>query len=516
MDTSVLETSDPVVEDVIVVMIDGVAVNLAPEPLSEAEQAKNKAHYNVTLKEGEVLSFTENGEPLYFYTWDQSLNGGAGGEVKGKATFTCRYAGTHDVWINAKGEVWVTEPAAPAGVIVVYINGFVSESTLVAQDHNPSDKAKYKGMLAAGQTVAFTEDGEDLYFYTWDQNLNDGQGGEVKGGKVYTAPVDGEYTFFINDKDQIWVTAPEVDPGEGGGEEQTGVIEVLVNGTPIDLAAEADPGDNKAIYKVPLEVDDVLSFTEDDEPLYFYTWDQSLNDGEGGAVKGASTFTCTIAGVHTVYVNTQNQLWISEPAAPAGAIEISVDNTPIDLAPEADPGDNKAVYVTNLTAGQVVTITEDDEDLHFYHYDTVEVDDGAAYEVAESGEYTFYINKDSHVYVGFKAEGLPEPVDTATYRIMIDGVAGGALTKGDNIMIENVVYEQWQILDVAIAQNAVVTFYDVKNDTEWHTSIALDQYSAGAWEKTENGFVCPVSGHYDIYLKLHFGMDNVYFGGHNS
>ena len=177
------------------------------------------------------------------------------------------------------------------------------------------------------------------------------------------------------------------------------MISVLVNDEAFTVKPEENPGDNKAVYKVTLEVGDTISFKEDGEFVDFYHWDGE----QGKAVSDGHTFTATVAGVHTFYINKSNQIYIDQPVAPTGVISVIVNEEAVTVEPEANPGDNKAVYKVTLAVGDTISFKEDGEFVDFYHWDgeaNKAVSDGHTFTATVAGEHTFWINKENQIYIG--------------------------------------------------------------------------------------------------------------------
>ena len=329
----------------------------------------------MNLVVGDTVQIVRNGRDLPF-------NGGT------ETIFTCRYEGAHIFWVNASLEVWVTEPAAPAVVWEFLIDG---TPVKLAPEADPGqDKAVYKTNLEVGQKVAIKEDGKVLHFYATED------GSSVDKGEEFVCKISGEHVFYVNQKDEVWVTEPTA---------PAGVMEFLIDGTPVNLAPEADPGQDKVVYKATLQVGQKVAIKEDGKVLHFYATE------DGSPTDKGEEFVCKIAGEHVFYINKNNEIWVVEPAAPVKEISVLVNGQVVNLAPEADPGQDKAVYKTTLAVGDKISFKEGDDFIHFYVWDgeaNKAVDLGAEFTAKIAGVHIFWINKNNEIYVGEPAAPVKE------------------------------------------------------------------------------------------------------------
>ncbi|MBO5529416.1 MAG: hypothetical protein J6A47_08950, partial [Bacilli bacterium] len=350
-ESSQSSSSSSSTEDVVFeVKVNGEPVNIA----SREDLEGNVKVYDLNLVVGDTVQIVRNGRDLPF-------NGGT------ETIFTCRYEGAHIFWVNASLEVWVTEPAAPAVVWEFLIDG--TPVNLAPEADPGQDKAVYKTNLEVGQKVAIKEDGKVLHFYATED------GSSVDKGEEFVCKIAGEHVFYINKNNEIWVVEPAAPVKE---------ISVLVNGQVVNLAPEADPGQDKAVYKTTLAVGDKVSFKEGDDFIHFYVWDGEANK----AVDLGAEFTAKIAGEHAFWISKNNEIYVGEPTIPEAALVFYVDGEPVNLAPEENPGDNKAVYKITLEVGQKVMIWAGEDRLHFYvSEEGSPVDKGAEFQASVAGEH---------------------------------------------------------------------------------------------------------------------------------
>lgn len=73
-------------------------------------------------------------------------------------------------------------------------------------------------------------------------------------------------------------------------------------------------------------------------------------------------------------------------------------------------------------------------------------------------------------------------------------------------------FTQWYLTNVSIEAGQEIIFYDYSTKAEFGKNMAVDSASVGSWTPGTVGLLCGESGTYDIYLKLKYEADNVYFG----
>ncbi len=368
---------EPVVEPVYTVEKGGRLLEIE----SREELDGNHAVYDIELAVGDTIVIKKDGVALKIGNTDAT-------------EFTATIAGKHTFWVNSSDQVWVDQPTAPTGVISVIVNDAV---VTVEPEANPGadNKAVYKVTLAVGDVISFKEDGEFIDFCHWDSEQNKA----VSDGQAFTATIAGVHTFYNNKKNEIYISQP-VAP--------TGVISILVNDEAVTVEPEANPGDNnKAVYKVTLAVGDTISFKEDGEFVDFYHWDGEQNK----AVSDGHTFTATIAGEHTFYINKDNQIYIGQPTAPVDPIvevgyTVEKDGAALTIESEEELEGNNAVYKIDLAIGEKIVIKKDGVALKLGDSDATE------FTAEIAGIHTFYVNSSDKVYVV-----EPKPVAKAVFHL---------------------------------------------------------------------------------------------------
>ena len=140
----------------------------------------------VDLKKDDVLVLTKDGVSLKV------------GETT-STEFKCTVAGVHKVYVNDKGQVWVTEPLAPVETkYTVTVNGTAKTITLIPDSEN---HAQFKLTLTKGDKVVVYGDGTALT-------------GGAYTGTEYTVKATGEHTFYVNKDDVVYLNAPALDPSD--------------------------------------------------------------------------------------------------------------------------------------------------------------------------------------------------------------------------------------------------------------------------------------------------------------
>ena len=205
-------------------------------------------------------------------------------------------------------------------------------------------------------------------------------------------------------------------------EEYDGIVMYIGGEAVEDYHGEDDPGEsggvpNKAHFIFDLEAEDEVEFKEGETVYGFYHWD----DAEQKAVKDGDSFVADKAGQYEFYINAAGETWVTKPAAEASGYVVKVNGKEINQAPEADPGEDKAKYIIELKAEDVISFEIDEENpLEFYHWDEAEkksVSDGPQYTADIAGAYTFYINQSDEIWVT-----KPTPAETG-YVLKVNGEA---------------------------------------------------------------------------------------------
>ena len=101
------------------------------------------------------------------------------------------------------------------------------------------------------------------------------------------------------------------------------------------------------------------------------------------------------------------------------------------------------------------------------------------------------------------------------YYVVVAGVTYVPLTGGQPWSYDPS-YVEYSALGVHVEQDQAISFYHVNEQGEgasWN-SMAIDPASKGNWVQGESGIVCGETNDYDMYVKMKFEADNIYFGYH--
>ena len=235
------------------------------------------AYYKLDLAKDDKIVLTVDGTPVPF-TYDDEEHG---------TEFVAPRDGTYEFYINSATDCWVGIPAAPVGdhVFAGTKNG-IALDLVDLKEEGWKCWAYYKLDLAKDDKIVLTVDGTPVPF-TYD---------DEEHGTEFVAPRDGTYEFYINSATDCWVGIPAAPTPAAK------TLKVEVNGAEASVTPEENPGNDVAVYKVTLAVGDKLVVKGDGAAL-------PLGDSD------STEFTCKVAGEHTVYVNKEYKVYVTEPAA---------------------------------------------------------------------------------------------------------------------------------------------------------------------------------------------------------
>ncbi len=430
---SVIEPDDPVVEVGYKVLVNGAAVE--ESSLGKLELGDNAKAFTITLEVGHKLVVKNNGTAL-------TIGEGPGTE------FVCTVAGTHKVYVNKSGQVYVTSPLAPVTTVyTVTVNGENTAITLIPDEEN---HAKFKLTLKAGDKVVVLGDGKAL------------EGGAYTGTE-YTVKVAGEHTFFVNAQDKVYMDAP-AEPVQVG-------YTVTVDGALVEESSlgKLELGDNAKAFTITLEVGHKLVVKNNGTAL-------TIGEGPG------TEFVCTVAGTHKVYVNKSGQVYVTSPLAPVTTVytvTVNGENTAITLIPDEE---NHAKFKLTLKAGDKVVVLGDGKALEGGAYT------GTEYTVKVAGEHTFFVNAQDKVYMDAPA---PDPSDVTAVTLTFDF---SALARNDEryaVYLCGGPNSEWVSLE---DNNDVCTLTLTKEQVAKYTTIifcrmdgsALENNWDNRWNQTED------------------------------
>ena len=98
---------------------------------------------------------------------------------------------------------------------------------------------------------------------------------------------------------------------------------------------------------------------------------------------------------------------------------------------------------------------------------------------------------------------------TGTYYLVVNGDTYYELTKNGSPLDPS--FEEYQVLELKLEVGDDLSFYNVSDNASW-VITKIDSYSNGNWSVESNGILCNEAGTFDVYLKLQFENDQIYFG----
>ena len=103
----------------------------------------------------------------------------------------------------------------------------------------------------------------------------------------------------------------------------------------------------------------------------------------------------------------------------------------------------------------------------------------------------------------------PGDVPTTGYHLVINGTVYVALTKNDSAMDPS--FTEYYALGVEFAVGDIVTLYNADQGESWVIQTP-DSYSSGVWTGSASGIECGEAGVYNVYVKMKYQADQIYFG----
>ena len=102
------------------------------------------------------------------------------------------------------------------------------------------------------------------------------------------------------------------------------------------------------------------------------------------------------------------------------------------------------------------------------------------------------------------------------YYVVVAGVTYVPLTGGQPWSYDPT-FVEYSALGVHVEQGQAVSFYhvDAKGEGASWNSMKIDSASKGNWVQGESGIVCGETNDYDMYVKMKYQADNIYFGYHS-
>ena len=109
-------------------------------------------------------------------------------------------------------------------------------------------------------------------------------------------------------------------------------------------------------------------------------------------------------------------------------------------------------------------------------------------------------------------EPEPDPIPVTGFHVVVNGVNGEkyyALTKNNNALDPS--FDEYYSLGVTIESGDIITLFNADTGDRWAIQTP-DGASSGSWTGGANGITCGTSGTYDIYVKMKWAEDQIYFG----
>ena len=393
--------------------VNGEAVEI--EDVKPAENQDDKAIFEIELKENDVLKIKAGEIQLHYYHYDEELKE----SVDDGDAYTAVKDGKYTIYLNSANELYVAEPQdeTPDVNVNFYLVGSMNEwkaadeFKFVKMDEQKEGKDQYKLEVNFAADVTFkfigvTDEDEPKTGWFPEGSGNDQ---ELKAGEytIYFVPEGVEAEDW---KLGMYYVAPK-----GGQEEEQSGVTATVNGEAIelqDVKSQAEAESNQGKYEIALKVGDKLMLKDGETQLHFYSWDSVKEED----VDEGDTFTATIEGVHTVWYDKKNELWVNEPSDPqsevtyclVGSIAIydklgwSFDS---GVVMDGYAEGNKAVkYNVTLAVGDTFKVLDSenkwyDPDGSLANQSYAHFDKDTNVVIDTAGAYDIYLNNNGQIWV---------------------------------------------------------------------------------------------------------------------
>ena len=317
--------------------ITATANEQAAELVNAQVSEGNRAVFTIDLKAGDMLTLFDGGEEMMFYVYNQETD-----RVYPDSTlYSAPKDGTYTIYVNdnVQRRVWIVLTKEK----VTYSYKFGEEGEPVILDKNNSKEGVD---LSGNKQIAFSVEakqgdvfilnaGDEAYGYSVE-----GEEGILDENFAFVE--DGKYdVYFKYEIGKIYIAEH---PAER-------VLGILVDGEAQEIAPEEDPGNNKAVYKIDLEKDAVLTFEMDGDPILMHI--------VGGEEEPLDELTVVNPGQYIIYWNTKDEIWVQIPASESAEYSYYLKNsgdwsTPIALEEIEEPLDGyDAVYEFEGNLGTV-------------------------------------------------------------------------------------------------------------------------------------------------------------------
>ena len=300
---------------------------------------------------------------------------------------------------------------------------------------------------------------------------------------------------------------------------------------------------NVATYEIELAVGDVFlisnyyySIKFDFNPHFAYFFNFTSGGEYGTDVK------VTVAGTYKFEVNLANKALtvycdgtkLEEDRTPSLYIRGTMNNWDASTAlSKKKVGSDVIAYITkDLNIGDVFKIADDSwgvqYDYGFFKTATANFKEGGEngnIEVVKDGTYTIEVNTNtSTVTVYFNDQVIIENQGSSNgggngsgstseykYQLVINGSTKIDLVY-DGPWNYDSSFTQYYALGVQLKAGDIITLYDVTNDAAWVLTI-IDPASMGGMNAQAGvGIIVGETGTYNIYIKMKYEQDNIYFG----
>ena len=109
-------------------------------------------------------------------------------------------------------------------------------------------------------------------------------------------------------------------------------------------------------------------------------------------------------------------------------------------------------------------------------------------------------------------EPTPDAVPTTGFHLVINGTTYVALTSNGAAL--DPTFTEYYAMGVVFNEGDVVTLFDADAEgggAYWAIQTP-DTYSSGSWTGTPDGIICNSAGTFDVYVKMKYAEDQIYFG----
>lgn len=109
-------------------------------------------------------------------------------------------------------------------------------------------------------------------------------------------------------------------------------------------------------------------------------------------------------------------------------------------------------------------------------------------------------------------EPTPEVIIPETgFHLVINGTTYVVLNQHGEVEYDGIKYTEFEALGVSFETGDLITLYNADAQESWAIQTP-DQYSSGSWSGGSEGITCNQGGIFNVYVKMSYGNDNIYFG----